>query len=56
MKIVITKTLCEMINVDRKVNAERMMLAIDLEAYRKQVMKSNPGCRSVRFTYEEIPG
>lgn len=55
MKIVITKIVCEMINGDRKVNTDRVLVATDIETYRKQIFKATVNCRMVRFTYEEIP-
>lgn len=56
MKTVITKTVCELINGDRKVINDKVVIATDLETYRKQVFKQTLNCRTVRFTYEEIPG
>lgn len=54
MKIVITKTICELINGDRKIINEHIVTA-DLEAIRKQIHKSTLNCRVVRFRYEELP-
>ncbi|SFK98897.1 hypothetical protein SAMN05216357_11034 [Porphyromonadaceae bacterium KH3CP3RA] len=54
MKIVVTKAVCELINGDRKVINDKVVVATDLESYRKQVFKQTQNCKSVRFTYEEI--
>ncbi|WP_157279157.1 hypothetical protein [Proteiniphilum acetatigenes] len=55
MKIVVTKAVCELINGDRKVINDKVVVATDLESYRKQIFKVTPNCRTVRFTYEELP-
>lgn len=55
MKIVVTKAVCELINGDRKVINDKVVVATDLESYRKQIFKATQNCKSVRFTYEEIP-
>lgn len=55
MKTVITKTVCELINGDKKVMNGRLLVATDLESVRKSVFKSTLNCKSVRFTYEELP-
>ncbi len=54
MKIVITKTVCELINGDKKVINDRVLLSTDIEIYRKQIQKATPNCMVVRFTYEEL--
>jgi len=54
MKLVITKIICELINGDRKVSNDRRTTT-DLEAMRVQIYKSTLNCKSVRFTYEELP-
>lgn len=55
MKIVITKTVCELVNGDKKVINNRVLLSTDIESYRKQIQKATPDCMIVRFTYEELP-
>ena len=54
MKLVIIKTVCELINGDRKVSSEKR-ITTDLEAVRVQIQKSTLNCKTVKFTYQELP-
>lgn len=54
MKIIITRTVCALINGDKKIINERIVTT-DLEATRKQIQKTNINCKCVQFTYEELP-
>lgn len=53
MKALITRTICELINGDRKVSNARIVTT-DIDALRAQILKSTFNCKTVRFTYEEL--